>query len=104
MATSFTAPVDGGEQVIEDVGTTWVEVRMPFRTRRVTATFGAAGFLGRGQEEEGEVSGHAEIVADSPYEVFLGPPSHAELILGYRPVYLAVTAGTADVHVRSEVV
>ena len=103
MATTFTSRVDGGEQAISSVGTTWAEVRMPLRSRRVTATFGAAGYLGRGQTEGGSVSGHASIDADIPYELWLGPPSYAELVAGYRAVQIAVGTGSATVYVRSEV-
>lgn len=105
MATSFTSRVDGGEQAISSVGTTWAEVRFPLRTRRVTATFGGtAGYLGRGQTEGAAASGHGTIAADSPYELTIGPPTYAELVLGYRPVQVAVSTGTATVYMRSEVV
>lgn len=104
MATSFTARPDGGEQAISSVGTTWAEVRLPLRTRRVTVNFsGVSGYLGRGQTEGGAVTGHSGVVADSPFEIVLGPPSYAELGLGYRPINIAVSTGTANVFVRSEV-
>jgi len=103
MATTFSARVDGGEQAISSVGTTWVEVRFPLRSRRITATFGADGFLGRGQTEGGAVSGHSTILAGIPYELWIGPPSYADLVAGYRAVQVAVGTGSATVYLRSEV-
>lgn len=104
MATTFSARVDGGEQAISSVGTTWTEVRFPLQTRRTTFSFdGVSGFIGRGQTAGGAVSGHEEIVADVPFEIFLGPPSYADLLLGYRAVQVAVSSATATVYARSEV-
>jgi len=103
MATTFSARPDGGEQAISSVGTTWAEIRFPLRSRRITATFGSDGYLSRGETEGGAVSGHATISAGIPFEVYIGPPSYADLLLGYRPVQVAVGTGSAAVYVRSEV-
>lgn len=93
----------GGSDDIASVGTTWQEVRMPLRTRRVTVQSATICYLERGQTDGAARSGGAAIPADAAYECRIGPPTVAELAQGYQSIFVAVSTGTATVTVRSEV-
>lgn len=105
---TYTANPQGGEQAITNVGTTWQGIRFTDpRVRRITVTSpaGTDHYIGRGQTDGGAVTAgsHSANVGGSPFTLFLGPWTPAELAQGYRDVFVAAASGTVTVHVRAEV-
>lgn len=103
MAVTWTGDAQGGEADVENVGTTWLEVRMPLPVQRVTGSSSAEWYLQRGVTDGGTRTGGSPIAASKPYSTHIGRATDAERTAGYRLVYVCSGSGNITISLRGEV-
>ena len=103
MAVVWSGDPQGGEADVENVGTTWLEVRMPLSVQRVTGTSSADWYLQRGVADGGTRTGGSAIAATKPYSTHIGRATDAERTAGYRLIYVASATGNITISLRGEV-